>query len=289
MTENYLNFGGANAGIRITPGDVALIAGIGRHRIRINSTMSAANEAADGVTIAFTGDLLIPSLGLASGYLGRMTRTYPQHLNRDGSFSVLFDTEVTDDQIRTIEDRRSVTADGSFDLVLNLRYEGRDGDGNPCSGSGQLQPHKFARDAWLEGLRQVGYRNVQIIELEVIQQSADAELAKAIEFFKQAQSRYFSGDYREVAECLRQSINAIVGRPGEEEEELAEITKEIGDAQREAHKTKVGYSERFEIVRMALKFLADMGAHPEAGTTTRPEALAQLHMAAGLIQWYAKH
>ncbi|MGH7174971.1 MAG: hypothetical protein ACREGR_01260 [Minisyncoccia bacterium] len=114
-------------------------------------------------------------------------------------------------------------------------------------------------------------------------------MANAIEFFKGAQDRYLRGEYRDVAECLRQSFNAIVGQPGEEEEDLDEFTKVIGDAQREACRATVSYSERSEIMRRASIFLADIGAHPEAGTTTRSEALARLHMTAGLIQWYARH
>jgi hypothetical protein len=41
-----------------------------------------------------------------------------------------------------------------------------------------------------------------------------------------------------------------------------------------------------EITRKAIKLVADTGGHPKAGETHRAEALALLHMAAGLMQWF---
>lgn len=287
--ESYLNVGGTNAGLRVSHGDVSLIAGIGRHRFRVSDTVSVTNERADQLVVTFAGDLVIPSLGIASGYVGSILPTTPQRLTRDGSFPVNFEIEATDDQIRRIEEKRSVSPDGGFDLVLNLRFEAFDPQNLISHGSGQLQPHKFSREAWLEGLRQVGYRHVQVIELEVIDSSENPRVAKSIEYFKQAQNRYFNGDYREVAESLRQSLGAIVGKSGDEETESESVGKELSGLQNEARTSKVGYLPRIEQVRKALKFTADMGAHPEAGETNRFDALAQLHMAAGLIQWYARH
>lgn len=121
--ESYLNVGGSNAGLRVSHGDVSLVGGIGRHRIRVNDTVSAANERADQLVFTFTGDLVIPSLGIASGYVGSIVSTTPQRITRDGSFPITLDIEVTDDQIRRIQDRRSVSPDGGFDLLLNLRFE----------------------------------------------------------------------------------------------------------------------------------------------------------------------
>jgi len=287
--ESYLNVGGVNSGLRISHGEVSLIAGIGRHRLRITDTVSAANERADQLVVTFTGDLIMPSIGIGSGYVGSILPTTPQRITRDGSFPIVFDIEVTDDQIRRIEDRRSVSADGGFDLALNLRIESIDAQNAISHGSGQLQPHKFSREAWLEGLRQVGFRHVQIIELEVMDSSDRPTISQAIEFFKQAQSRYFNGEYREVAESLRQSLNAIVGISGDEEIDAEQLARELGELQKQTRTSKVGYPPRVEHVRKALKFVSDIGAHPEVGDTNRFDALAQLNMTAGLIQWYAMH
>ena len=287
--ESYLNVGGTNSGLRITHGDVSLIAGIGRHRLRISDTVSAANERADQLVVTFAGDLVIPSLGIASGYVGTILPTTPQRITRDGSFPIIFDVELMDDQIRRIEDRRSVSADGGFDLVLNLRVESIDTQNAISHGSGQLQSHKITREAWLEGLRQMGFRQVQVIELEVVDSSANPTISKAIEYFKLAQNRYSNGEYREVAESLRQSLTAIVGMSEDDETDSDQYAKDLGELQKEARNSKIGYPARIEYVRKALKFAADVGAHPEAGDTNRFDALAQLHMTAGLIQWYAKH
>ena len=286
--ESYLNVGGANSGLRVSHGEVSLIAGIGRHRLRISDTISTANERADQLVVTFTGDLFIPSLAIASGYVGSILPTTPQRITRDGSFPINFDIEVTDDQIRKIEDRRSVSPDGGFDLVLNLRIESTDSQNVLSHGSGQLQPHRFSREAWLEGLRQVGFRHVQVIELEIVDSSVNPEISKAIEYFKAAQIRYFSGEYREVAESLRQSLIAIVGMSEVEEREV-DLAKDLGELQKVARTSKIGYPARIEHVRKALKFAADIGAHPDVSETNRFDALAQLHMTAGLIQWYSKH
>lgn len=251
--------------------------------------MFVADERAANLTVIFTGDLHIPTLGIGSGYVGSILPTQPQRLMRDASHPLVLDVEMTDSQVRMIEDRRSTTGDGGFDLSLNLRFTTIDPDSKISHGSGSLQPHRFTRDAWLEGLRQIGFRHVQVIELEEFEAEANPNLATALEFFKTAQTRYFDGDYREVAEALRQSLNALVGKSADEEADIEELEKELRDAQKEAFNAPVGYDRRVELVRKGLKFTADIGAHPEADSTNRYDALALLHMTAGVIQWFGKH
>ena len=138
------------------------------------------------------------------------------------------------------------------------------------------------------GLSQVGVRKVLVAELDVPDSGTNPELAQASLYYSQAQSHYYEGRYRETAESLRQTLVALVGRSTEEEATLDEMTSDLRDVSKEARDSRVGYDTRMEQVRRALKFLADMGAHPEAGETQRVEALAQLHMVAGLMTWFGR-
>ncbi|MFE0365695.1 hypothetical protein [Streptomyces griseoaurantiacus] len=45
----------------------------------------------------------------------------------------------------------------------------------------------------------------------------------------------------------------------------------------------VGYSPRAEQVRLALKFMADLGAHPEVAETTKVDTYSTLLMVGGLL------
>lgn len=58
---------------------------------------------------------------------------------------------------------------------------------------------------------------------------------------------------------------------------------------RAANRRRGGYGDRMELTRKVLKFTADLGAHPETDVTERAEALAQLHLAAGFVQWFTRH
>jgi hypothetical protein len=49
-----------------------------------------------------------------------------------------------------------------------------------------------------------------------------------------------------------------------------------------------GYAPRWEPVRVAMKFLCDLGAHPETAETLKPHAYSALLMVAGLLHGYEK-
>lgn len=52
---------------------------------------------------------------------------------------------------------------------------------------------------------------------------------------------------------------------------------------KESRTTGVGYPPRVEQVRLALKFMCDLGAHPEITRTTRTDAYSALLMVGGLL------
>jgi hypothetical protein len=285
--ETYINYGGMNAGLRLTFAEVYLIPGLGRHRLQVQAALSTANERADGDTVVLSGEVQVQGLAGGGGYLGRILPTPPMTIRRDGSYTVTLFVELTDDQIRKIEDRRTA-ADGAFELWLNIQLEARDSVGGLRYGSGQVQNLRVTREQWLMGLSQVGVRKVLVAELDVPDSGTNPELAQASIYYSEAQSHYYEGRYRATAESLRQTLVALVGRSTEEEATLDVMSTDLRNVSKEARDSRVGYPVRMEHVRRALKFLTDMGAHPEAGETQRVEALAQLHMVAGLMTWFGR-
>ena len=99
-------------------------------RLELARTLRASEERADQLVSTFTGELSITNLGIASGYVGSIVPTIPQRITRNGSFSITFEVEVTDDQIRKFEDRCSTSPAAGFDLSLNLGYETIDPSNN---------------------------------------------------------------------------------------------------------------------------------------------------------------
>lgn len=284
--ENYLNLAPNNGSLRVSIESMSVAPGLGRHRLVIVTKISG-EERTDGATVTFTGDAYIEGLAGANGYLGTILPTLPQRITRDGSFQVMFYLELTDDQIRKIEDRRT-RADGAFDVRLNVRVSARYQDGTRGEGSNQFQPQKFSREDWLNVLHQLGYRRSMVAELEVPDAGRSPQLAQALEYFTQAQRHFGAGEYRIVADSLRHCFNVLVGKPPEEENELdTQIAGDLNEAAKRARSGRpVAYPERMELARRALKFVADLGGHPEADETGRIEAQAQLHMAAGLLSWF---
>jgi hypothetical protein len=282
MIETYIHFPN-NVQIRVQVDSIAAAAGLGKHRLFVQSWLSPLNEVADGVTLSVSGEATAENLGGGSGYLGQLVPTAPVTLRRDGNFQVSLIVELSEDQVRRIEEHRN-QPDGSFNLRLGLRLDGTDREGKYLSNTGSLPNVRVGREEWLNLLQQVKYRRVLVVELEVPEAAAHPELAKGLDFYQQAQSHYSAGDYRGTAESIRQALATLVGDAPEAEPNLDEMKTEI----RAANKTKGGYGDRMELTRKVLKFTADLGAHPETDVTERAEALAQLHMAAGFIQWFTQ-
>lgn len=282
MNETYVQFPN-NVQVRIQVDQVGGVAGIGRHRLFVQGWLSPLNEPSDGVTLSISGEANAENLGGGGGYLGQIVPTVPVTLRRDGNFQVSLCVEITDDQVRRIEEHRN-QADGSFNLRLGLQLDGTDREGKALWNTTSLSNVRVGREEWLQLLQQVKYRRVLIAELEIPDAAARPELAHALEYYQQAQTRYGAGDYRGTAESIRQALSALVGESPDVELSVEAMTTEF----RDARKRQGGYDDRMELARKVLKFTADLGAHPETDETKRAEALAQLHMAAGFIQWFTR-
>lgn len=281
MNETYVHCPN-NIQLRVQVDSIGAVAGIGRHRLVVFTSLSPANEQADGVAFTLSGEAFADNLGGGSGYLGQIVPTLAQTLRRDGNFQFTLYVDITDDQVRKIEEHRN-QPDGGFSLRLGLRLDGTDRDGNPISNTFTLDTVRVSREDWLNMLRQVRYRRVVIAELEVPDASGQPRLSSALDYYQRAQGRFEAGDYRGTAESIRQALSALMGEPPDVELDTDAMAAELRDAK----KRQGGYTDRMELVRKVLKFTADLGAHPETDETKKAEALAQLHMAAGVMQWYA--
>lgn len=123
-----------------------------------------------------------------------------------------------------------------------------------------------------------------LVQLEAPDPARAPELAGAIEHFRKAQRRDQEGEWRLTVEALRQALNVLAGLPPDSEDSHEDVQAAAKDARRDQNKR--GYPERLELVRKALKFTCDLGAHPETDETHRADARAALLMVAGLLQWY---
>jgi hypothetical protein len=76
---------------------------------------------------------------------------------------------------------------------------------------------------------------------------------------------------------------ALVGLDANSEDSDESIKLSMKKARAE----ESGFDDRYEIVRQALKLLADIAAHPDVAETRPTEARTAITMAAGLLQWYS--
>jgi hypothetical protein len=74
MIETYIHFPN-NVQVRVRPDNIAAAAGLGKHRLFVQSWVSPLNEVTDGVTVSVSGDATAENLGGGSGYLGQLVPT----------------------------------------------------------------------------------------------------------------------------------------------------------------------------------------------------------------------
>lgn len=272
--------------LRVRFEDVLVLPGLGKHRLQIQTAISTASEQADAAFVTVSGTVTTEGPGGLSAYLGTLITTESVQVRRDITMQVPLFLEISDDQIRKLEEHRS-RGDGGFGLRLALRFDCTDQQGKAAYNNLYSQPVTVSRETWLNIMSQVGYRRTLVVELEVPDSAASPLLSQVLAFYREARHRYEAGDYRGSTESIRQSLAALVGQEADQEVDPDAMTAVLKDARKRTRDDTVGYEERMEIVRQALKFTADLGAHPEVEDTHRAEALAQLQMAAGVIQWFS--
>lgn len=62
-----------------------------------------------------------------------------------------------------------------------------------------------------------------------------------LDFYAQARSRYDEGEWRQAAECVRQSLAAMVGEKVDEEDQESDVADAIKEAYKESGTVSMGY------------------------------------------------
>jgi hypothetical protein len=203
-----------------------------------------------------------------------------------GKINTELQIDLEPGQIQAIENLR----EGGFSVNLNIDAFAERTDGPREYGNAYLINHPVSREQWLTILEQIRYRRTLLLELDLPDAQASPALSKAIEYLADAQRRFLERENRATVECLRQALAALVGADVAQEDDDAAIATAMKTLVRSAANKlgNVQYTDRFEQVRRSLKFLTDLGAHPETAETTPAEARAALLMTGALIQWYAQ-
>lgn len=273
MNETWTTMFGTNS-IAITAGELQIRPGLARHQLVLPMEVRPTAEEAHGHNVSFGGSVSAGSLRGGGGYLGRIHPTSPRQLFANGKLDEYLHFDIEPRQIAAIEALR----EAGFSLDVQLEISA---DAGTIHGSAHLTGVPVGRETWLQLLAQAQYQRTMILELPMPNPQSKPGMAKAVDFFTQAQRRFAEGENRLAVEAIRQSLAAIVNQDPSEEEKAAEVL----DGMRIALKSEEGYVDRFELVRRSIKLLADLGAHPEVDETGPKEARAAIAMASGLLQW----
>jgi len=264
VVETWVVLFGNNS-LSIEADRVSIRPGLGRHQLVVPLNVRATRpEAADHI-IAVNGQVSVTGLDGGGGYLGTSPRTPGMRLYANSKLTVSLLVDVDPGQIDAIEHR------GSSGFALNIALEvlatNLDGTASEVGG-GTISDHPVTREDWLTILEQTKYRQTMLVELVLPDAQAAPHLAKALGYLADARRRSLEGEHRLTVESLRQALASIKNMSPDEEDDTETVMAALKAARSQAQTTTVGYRERYELVRQALKFLSDLGAHPEAAETT---------------------
>ncbi|MEW2548352.1 hypothetical protein AB0910_21725 [Streptomyces sp. NPDC047002] len=281
MGEAWVSIGSVNNAARLSVTRVDGASGVGVRQLRFHIEAICCDEEAARRALWFGGTLSADSLGTSSGYIGRLfVEQSPISLFSVGStqtFTLVVD--LNQQQLEVIEEHRTAGLHFRFYMDGTTMLEGE----LERIGVGSFE-HEVSQSDWIKVLEQMQYRRTLLLELETPDIARTPELAQALTFYRAAEKHYLQREWRNTTESLRQCCNALVGRPADEEDTEADAKAAASDLRKATKIAAVGYRQRAEQVRRALKFMCDLGAHPEVVDTHKPDAAAALIMVGGLLQ-----
>lgn len=280
-SDAWLQINSEQGAARLLYKGLSAARGVGMGQLTINVELSSRKEIADGLPVWLTGTVQVKNIGSQGGHLGALrAQTQPTALpTRGGTRDISFTCDVTYPQLQVIEEHRtgpvSLFVDFSGHWFIKC---------SPVPFSNAQLDIEIKQSDWIAILEQTGYRRILLLEFEAPRLQESPTYATAFTFFADAQKHYLEHEWRLTVESLRQCLAALVGKCPDDDEDDGGPRAAAKDLRKTAVQGKVGYTERYELVRQALKFLSDLGAHPEVSETTRSDAHASLLMVAGLMQ-----
>ncbi|MFD7379888.1 hypothetical protein [Streptomyces mirabilis] len=280
MNEAWVNIGWANNAVRLDLKKVQGSSGLGVMQLRFHVEASCRDEAAAQKPLWFEGGVFAEGLGTSSGYVRRLAvEDSPVTLHSlAATTNFVLVADVDHRQLQVIEEHRT----GGMKFRLQLTGTTMN-DGNlERIGVGGVECELTQSD-WAAVLEQMQYRRLLLIELDAPEVNRSAEFKVALDYYRDAEKQYLKHEWRLTVEALRQCLAALVGKKADDEDELADVEAGAKVLRKEARATAAGYSPRAEQVRLALKFMCDLGAHPETAETVKANAYSALLMTGGLL------
>lgn len=280
MKEIWVNMGSVNDAARLELKAVDGTSGLGVMQLRFHFEASCRHEASAQRPMWFEGKVHAVGLGRSSGYLSRLTvESSPVTLHSlAATTTFVLVADLDHKQLQIIEEHRA----GEITFRLEVTGTAMTDGHLERIGVGGIE-HEVNQSDWAAILEQMQYRRLLLIELDAPDANRPAEFAAALAYYRDAEKQYIKQEWRLTVEALRQTLAALVGKKADEEDEASDVQAAANALRRESKKTDQGYPPRAEQVRRGLKFMCDLGAHPEVTETTKADAYSALLMVGGLL------
>jgi hypothetical protein len=283
LTETTIGLGGSSY-LRIVVKTIQAFRGIDVTRLMFNLELTNKDQASIGYPLWLGGRVELHTPGMSQQYVGQFHAGTGQPISvmRHGQeTSTQLVLALTHRQLRLLDESR--TGRSGVRLLVTFTGYGMP-DGQPLAIQ-DMQPMylDIGQSDWLDLIQQAGLKKTIMLELEAPDPLAHPDLAQALDYYSQAHARFREGEWRLAVESVRQSLAALVGKKPDEEDQESDIEAAIKNAYMLTRAGKVAYEVRWELVRQAAKFMADLGAHPEVAETRKPDAYAAIMIAGGLL------
>ncbi|MFJ7193128.1 hypothetical protein [Streptomyces bacillaris] len=286
MNEIWVHIGTTSNAARLELKSVSGRSGLGVMQLRFQFEASCRHDASAQRPMWFEGKLSALGLGTSSGYLGRLAVESSPVTLHSLAATTTFDLVVDLDhrQLQIIEEHRTGGLKFNIEVTGTAMREGN----LERIGVGSIE-YEVNQSNWAAVLEQMQYRRLLLVELDAPDANRSAKFAAALDYYRDAERQYVKHEWRLTVEALRQTLAALVGKKADDEDEVADVQAGAIALRRESRKTDQGYPPRAEQVRLALKFMCDLGAHPEVASTEKSNAYSALLMVGGLLHgWQAK-
>jgi hypothetical protein len=282
MNEVWVNLNGRNAARMLLKSQGAG-RGVGLGRLWFRFDVQTRDELAASQPMWLAGTLQVRNLGASGGYLADLAMdNQPVLLPKLGeSRDITFTANLQYAQVQVIEDHRSGPVALAFDFSGHWLL-----DDGPVPFWGCQLESEIKQSEWIAILEQIGHRRLMLLEIDAPDVDSSSAPVMALQYFGDAQRQYLGQEWRLTVESLRQCLAALVGKGPDDEDDDSEVRAVLQEVRKSTVTGRIGYAQRREPVRAALKFLCDLGAHPEVAETRKQDAHAAILMVAGLLQGF---